>query len=203
MLALLALTGDARRFQLQVDVDLLALGLLAHLELGFVERPAAGDFAPLRILFAADAFLGDRELLRQPRRFDRLRARQSCASSASCSRSARSRVSSARWTARRNSTSRSCSSRAYSVSRSISKTFFCASRFWLRISTSVRCSISLRILRRVSINSVSWVRPSASKAFDGSKYSRLVWSRSTMATFSSSRPLAASASEARSRTWLA
>ena len=29
---------------------------------------------------------------------------------------------------------------------------FCASRFWLRISTSVRCSISLRILRRVSID---------------------------------------------------
>ena len=33
----------------------------------------------------------------------------------------------------------------------------------------MRCSISLRILRRVSIVSVSCVRPSASKALDGSK----------------------------------
>ena len=88
------------------------------------------------------------------RAFSTASREESCASSASCSRSARSLVSSERWTARRNSTSRSCSSRAYSVSRSISKTFFCASRFWLRISTSVRCSISLRILRRVSIDSV-------------------------------------------------
>ena len=63
------------------------------------------------------------------------------------------------------------------------------SRFWLRMSTSVRCSISLRIRRRFSIDSVSCVRPSASKALDGSKYSRLVWSRSTIATLSSSSPL--------------
>ena len=33
---------------------------------------AAGDFAPLRILFAPDALLGDGELLRQPRLLDRL-----------------------------------------------------------------------------------------------------------------------------------
>ena len=47
------------------------------------------------------------------------------------------------------------------------------------------------------------VRPSASKAFDGSKNSRLVWSRSTMATLSSSRPFCASASDATSLTWRA
>ena len=70
--ALLALAGDARGFQLQFEIDLLALGLLAHLQLGFVERAAAGDFAPLRLLLAADALLGDGELLRQPRRLDRL-----------------------------------------------------------------------------------------------------------------------------------
>jgi hypothetical protein len=71
-LALLALACDARRLELQFDVDLLAFGLLAGLELGFVERPAAGDFAALRILFVPDALLGDRALLGQPRLFDRL-----------------------------------------------------------------------------------------------------------------------------------
>jgi hypothetical protein len=71
-LALLALACNARRLELQFDVDLLAFGLLAGLELGFVERPAAGDFAALRILFVPDALLGDRALLGQPRLFDRL-----------------------------------------------------------------------------------------------------------------------------------
>ncbi len=124
----------------------------------------------------------------------------SCACSASWSRIARSRVRSARWLARRISTSRSCSSRAYSPSRSISSTRRWVSRFWLRMSTSVCCSISLRILRRVSMDWVRAVRPSASKAFEGSKNSRLVWSRSTMATDSSSSPFAARDSIASSRT---
>ena len=72
MFALLALPGDPRGFQVQVEIDLFALGLLPHLELGFVECAAAGDFAPLRLFFAADAFLGDRELMHKSRRFDRL-----------------------------------------------------------------------------------------------------------------------------------
>ncbi|MGT2466326.1 hypothetical protein ACVOMV_16810 [Mesorhizobium atlanticum] len=125
---------------------------------------------------------------------------ESCACSASWSRTARSLASSERCAARLISTSRSCSRRAYSVSRSISSTLRCVSRFWLRMSTRVRCSISLRMRRRVSMDSVSCVRPSASKALDGSKYSRLVWSRSTIATLSSSSPLAASRSEASART---
>ncbi len=42
--------------------------------------------------------------------------------------------------------------------------------------------MSLRSLRRSSISSISRVRPSASKRFDGLKYCRSVWSRSVMAT---------------------
>ena len=125
-----------------------------------------------------------------------------CACSDSCSRSARSRASSVRWLARRTSTSRSWLRRAYSDSRSMSNTWRCASRFWVRIATSVSCSMLLRILRRFSMDCVSSVRPSASKALDGSKNSRRVWSRSTSATDSSSSPLAASDSLAMARTAL-
>ena len=63
-----------------------------------------------------------------------------------------------------------------SASRSISSDSFSASRFLFRIWIIVSCSMSLRIFLRRSICSVSWVRPSASKAFDGLKNSILVWS---------------------------
>ena len=57
-------------------------------------------------------------------------------------------------------------------------------------------------LRRVSMTWISEVRPSASKRLDGLKYSSAVWSMSTMATDSSSRPLRDRSSCAASRTRL-
>ena len=117
-----------------------------------VERAAARDLAALRLFLAADALLGDVALLGEPRLLDRL-ARRRAAPARLPGRAPRARLaSSARCAARRISTSRSCSSRAYSLSRSISSTLRWVSRFWLRMSTSVRCSISLRIRRRVSID---------------------------------------------------
>ena len=56
--------------------------------------------------------------------------------------------------------------------------------------------MSLRSLRLASMSSIRRVRPSASKRFEGLKYSRSVWSRSVIATDSSSRPFCASASAA-------
>ena len=56
----------------QLERDLLALGLLARLHLGFVERAAPCDLAALRIFFGLDALFGDVALLRQPRLLDRL-----------------------------------------------------------------------------------------------------------------------------------
>ena len=114
-----------------------------------------------------------------------------CACSASVSRIARSRASSARCSARRISTSRSCSSRASSLSRSISSACFSASRLRVRILIIESCSMSLRSLRRASISSIRWVRPSASNRFEGLKNSRSVWSRSVIATDSSSSPFCA------------
>lgn len=72
VLALLALARDPRGFQLQLEIDLFALGLLAGLELGFVQGAPAGDFPALGVLLAPDPLLGDGELLRQPRFLDRL-----------------------------------------------------------------------------------------------------------------------------------
>ena len=60
----------------ELERDLLALGLLAGLQLGFVERPAARDLAALRVFFVLDALLGDAALLRQPRLLDRLARRR-------------------------------------------------------------------------------------------------------------------------------
>ena len=62
------------------------------------------------------------------------------------------------------------------------------SRFLLRIWIMVSCSMSLRIFLRRSICSVSRVRPSASKAFDGLKNSMPVWSNWVSDTASSSSP---------------
>ena len=119
-----------------------------------------------------------------------------CACSASVSRRARSRATSVRCNARRISMSRCCSRRAASVSRSISSARRSASRLRLRILIIESCSMSLRSLRRSSMSSISRVRPSASKRLEGLKNSRSVWSRSVMATDSSSRPFCASASAA-------
>jgi len=94
--------------------------------------------------------------------------------SLSWSRAARSLASSTRCAARRTSMSCSWARRANSPSRSMSSDLRWASRFWARISICVRCSISLRIRRRVSMVSVNWVRPSASKALELSKNSRWV-----------------------------
>ena len=118
------------------------------------------------------------------------------ACSASVSRSARSRATSVRCRARRMSMSRSCSSRAVSLSRSMSSACRSASRLRVRIRIIESCSMSLRSLRLASMSSISRVRPSASKRFDGLKNSRSVWSRSVIATDSSSRPFCASASAA-------
>ena len=144
---------DPRLLERQLERDLLALGHSRAIFISaLVERAAAGDLAALRVLLGPDALLGDVALLREPRLLDRL-ARRPAAPARPPGRAAPVRVaSSARCTARRISTSRSCSRRAYSVSRSISSTLRWVSRFWLRMSTSVRCSISLRILRRVSID---------------------------------------------------
>ena len=110
------------------------------------------------------------------------------ARSASWSLSARSRAISARWAARWVSRSCSWASRACSSARSISSACRSVSRFLLRISIIVSCSMSLRIFLRRSICSVSRVRPSASKALDGLKYSMAVWSSWVSDTVSSSRP---------------
>jgi hypothetical protein len=56
--------------------------------------------------------------------------------------------------------------------------------------------MSLRNLRRDSMSSMSLVKPSASKRFDGLKNSRSVWSRSVIATDSSSSPFCARPSSA-------
>ena len=55
---------------------------------------------------------------------------------------------------------------------------------------SIRASFSIRLrsLRRASICSVSWVNPSASKAFDGLKTLMSVWLRLVSEAFSSSKP---------------
>ena len=119
-----------------------------------------------------------------------------CACSASVSRTARSRASSARCTARRTSTSRCWFNRAVSLSRSMSSACRSASRLRVRIRIIDSCSMSLRSLRRDSISWISCVRPCASKRLDGLKYSRSVWSRSVIATDSSSRPFCARPSAA-------
>src|SRR5215470_28698 len=126
--ALLALARDPSRLQLQFEVDLFTLGLLAGLQLGLIKarrRAISRRWVSSSLLMRSWVMAS----CCTNRAFSTAWREESCASSASCSRTARSLVSSARCTARRNSTSRSCSSRAYSVSRSISKTFFCASRF--------------------------------------------------------------------------
>ncbi len=56
--------------------------------------------------------------------------------------------------------------------------------------------MSFLSLRRSSMLSISLVRPSASKRFEGLKYSRSVWSMSRIATDSSSSPFCVSASAA-------
>ena len=119
-----------------------------------------------------------------------------CACSASVSRSARSRATSVRCSARRISMSRSWSRRAVSLSRSMSSACRSASRLRVRILIIESCSMSLRSLRLASMSSIRRVRPSASKRFEGLKNSRSVWSRSVIATDSSSRPFWASASAA-------
>ena len=70
----------------------------------------------------------------------------------------------------------------------MSRAWRSVSRFLLRTWIMVSCSMSLRIFLRRSICSVSRVRPSASKAFDGLKNSMPVWSSWVSDTVSSSRP---------------
>ena len=113
---------------------------------------AAGDLAALRVLLVLDARLGDVALLRRAASSRSPRATTICACSASWSRSARSRR--VRRAARRGgSRPRAPARGAHIRSRGRSRApCRWVSRFWLRISTSVRCSISLRILRRVSID---------------------------------------------------
>ena len=77
---------------------------------------------------------------------------------------------------------------AASSSSLISRERFWVSKFWRSISTRVLVSISLRILRRISISSVNFVRPSASNALSGLKNSRGVWSKPVSETVSSSSP---------------
>ena len=125
-----------------------------------------------------------------------------CAPSAACSRWARSVLTSARWRARAISTSRCCERRAYSLSRSMSRPSFSASRFLLRMAISVSCSTSLRCFLRCSICSVRRVRPSASKALLGLKYSIPVWSSWVSDAASSSRPFMVRSSATDSRTRL-
>ena len=74
------------------------------------------------------------------------------------------------------------------------------SRFLLRIWIIVSCSMSFRFFLRVSIVSVSRVRPSASKAFDGLKNSIAVWSSWVSDTVSSSRPFCSRSAAAAART---
>jgi hypothetical protein len=71
---------------------------------------------------------------------------------------------------------------------SMSSESFSASRFLLRMAISVSCSTSLRCFLRRSICSVSRVRPSASKALLGLKYSIAVWSSCVSEAASSSSP---------------
>ena len=130
------------------------------------------------------------------RAFSMVSRAEICACSASVSRNARSRATSVRCSARRISMSRSWSRRAVSLSRSISSAWRSASRLRVRILIIESCSMSLRSLRLASMSSIRRVRPSASNRFDGLKYSRSVWSRSVMATDSSSSPFCASASAA-------
>ena len=145
-----------------------------HLELGFVERAAAGDFAPLRLFFAADALLGDGALLRQSRLLDRLRARRAAPlrppargapAPSSAPRAARRGGIRPRAPARAGRIRSRDRSRRPSFALPDSGCGYrpaCAARS--------RCA-SCAAFRSIS---VSWVRPSASNAFDGSKYSRLV-----------------------------
>jgi len=110
------------------------------------------------------------------------------ACSASFFFSACSRAISDIWAARLISISLSCFSLAYSSSFIISSFWRSASRFLLAIATSVSCSISFLFLRRSSIFSVSFVKPSASNALSGLKWALLVWSNPVNETVSSSRP---------------
>ena len=70
----------------------------------------------------------------------------------------------------------------------MSRAWRSVSRFLLRIWIIVSCSMSLRFFLRVSMVSVSRVRPSASKALEGLKNSMAVWSSWVRDTVSSSRP---------------
>ena len=74
------------------------------------------------------------------------------------------------------------------------------SRFLLRIWIIVSCSMSLRFFLRVSMVSVSRVRPSASKALEGLKNSIAVWSSWVSDTVSSSRPFCSRSAATTART---
>ena len=199
--ALLALAVDAGLLERQFERDLLALGRLARLQLGLVEGPAAGDLAALRLFLVLDALLGDGALLRRGAPSRSTSRAVSCACSASWSRSARSLGKSARWAARRDlDLALLLEPGVFGLAVDLED--LASGRRGSGCGCRPACAARSRCAScaGVSIASVSWVRPSASKALEGSKNSRLVWSRSTIATLSSSSPLAASASGASSRT---
>ena len=183
---------DARGLQRQLQRDVLALFLLAGRDLHLVERAAR----------AISRRCVSRSVRCAPRRCRSWAMR--CLSMASRAagwpvrppaRAARARGRGRRAGRRGGTRSRAPAPAGRTrLSRSIPSDWCSASRFWSRIRSSVPCSMSLRILRRLSIASMSAVRPSASKAFEGLKNSISVWSMSRIATLSSSSPFLSSPS---------
>jgi len=142
-------------FQRKLQRDLLALGQFTHLHLGLVERAAAGDLAALRVLLALDALLGDVALLVEARFFHGFTRRQLRLFRLLVAQ----RALDGEFRALRGAADLDLAllfeARVFGIAVDLQHLRW-VSRFWLRMSTSVRCSISLRILRRVSIDSVSW-----------------------------------------------